>query len=360
MPRIVPDKPGRKKVAAPLPLEVEYKEGVEPPVSAKQPAVRSDVPEHSGFGFDQFHGVPHDRMRKLLGSKRVTQWAMDNAAKHADKFMAQHGYTDRATAIKHLALVFIRAGLLHREQQRAGSPQAWSESLFSHPTSGKWFSVRVSPSAAKPTIAPVKLARMSANDARIATKSPAHDKRIEVARRVLSEAGLNPSIVRAAIAHDAKSSRPSAVQIIQKSASPEHTRYAAAWYGLLSGEKNLAVFHPDDNGEDFLHVISSPHPVDYIADRLRKSGVPRFVSESKGGGGSRFYIYNPLGKLDVSAVADMIPDASHSTIRGSGYRLGASASSSANASGKPAKPTEAAARANYRTVISDFERAAGA
>jgi hypothetical protein len=172
-------------------------------------------------------------------------------------------------------------------------------------------------------------------------------KRRKIAMQILTEAGLTPAAVRNVLAHSGdKGVRAAVLQLIRKHVHPARTRYAAAWYGLLSGEKRLTVFHPHPNGEDFLHVITSPVASDTMANYLRGSGHAVFSIEDRPGGGSRAFIFNPLGKLNLDTVSEGLR-ASHSKLPGYGYRIG---------SGEGA---DADARAAYRSVIRDYESAAG-
>lgn len=170
-------------------------------------------------------------------------------------------------------------------------------------------------------------------------------KRSEVARQILKEAGLNPSTVREAIEHEGDRAVASAVQVIRKNADPAHVRYAAAWYGLLSQSPAVTVFHPTRTGEDTLHVISSPHASDHVIAYLKRAGVLKFTTESHGAG-TRAYIFDPGSQLPGSQLASGL-NASHSPVRGVGFKLGDRAGSSADS------------RAAYRDAITQFERAAG-
>jgi hypothetical protein len=176
-----------------------------------------------------------------------------------------------------------------------------------------------------------------------------HQKHREIALKVLAEAGLTPAAVRTVLAHEeGKGVRSTVIQAIQKRVSPEMARYVAAWWGLLSREKAVTVFHPDESGEDFLHVITSRVPADEMGDLLKQAGVPSFSVE-RAPSGSRVYVFNPQNKLadPIRRVAEAT-HASHSAHQGFGYRLGAS------------QGADADARAQYRGVISDYESTVGA
>lgn len=212
---------------------------------------------------------------------------------------------------------------------------------------------------------PLKLARMpyrqdDEGSAMASAGSKNHEARLSVVRQILKDSGLTPATVRAAIAHDGSASRPSFSTVVPNGGHPDHLRYTAAWLGLMTGEKRMAVVQPDDDGEDFLHVISAPGAPDHVAQALKAAGVPRFTSE-RTATGSRTFVLNPLGKYPVEKLIRGIPNAKHSTSRVRVYRVGAGSSSDANG-GQSSSPAAngAAARASYRTVIDDFERAAGA
>lgn len=186
-------------------------------------------------------------------------------------------------------------------------------------------------------LAPLKLARPTAE---IGTTQ--HQKRIEIARRILAEAGIKPAAVRAVIANG---DRAGVLQLLQGNVHPALARYLAAWFGLLTGEQAMTVFHPAKNGEDFLHVVSTAYPPDKLAAYLKSAGAPQFSVESTPAG-SRAFLYNPLGKYDIESTLKGLPDASHSRIVGFGSRIGGGTGSGSDA------------RAAYRTVIRDFESSA--
>lgn len=197
---------------------------------------------------------------------------------------------------------------------------------------------------------PTKLARVDSTAAGVGQlKSRTHDMRLNILRHVLKEARLTPSTVRAALAGTKAGLKPSVIAAITAASSAEHAQYAAAWYGLLSGEPRLTTFHPGD-GEDSLHVIDTEHSADQSGDYARKAGVPTFAVEQRGSG-SRLYVVNPMSKIDVSPIVRGL-NASHSAIRGSATRLGAGEGADADADA-------GAARAAYRTTIKDFERSRG-
>lgn len=207
---------------------------------------------------------------------------------------------------------------------------------------------------------PVKLARTQYRQddkgaAMASAGSKNHDARLKVVRDLLKEAGLSPSVVRSALAHDGGQARASFATVVKAAIHPEHLRYTAAWLGLMTGDKRIAVAQPDPDGEDFLHVISVPGTPDHLTDALKSAGIDKFTTEHSDTG-TRAYVLNPLGKHPVEKIAAGIQNARHSTARVRVYRLGAGASSDA-AGGKS---DAAAARAEYRSVIDDFERAAGA
>ncbi len=203
-----------------------------------------------------------------------------------------------------------------------------------------------------PTTGPTKLGRKTPEtqsdfgQALATLNSANHQKRRQIALSILREAGLTPATVKAVLAHEGPGRvRASVLQIIKHHADPAVSKFVAAWYGLLSGERNLTVFHPGE-GEDYLHVITSPLPAEHVSTYLGRSGVPSYSVEPRAAG-SRAYVFNPQGKLDLESVAGGL-NASNSRIRGSGQRLGSGANADASS-----------ARAAYRTVIGDFERTAG-
>lgn len=165
----------------------------------------------------------------------------------------------------------------------------------------------------------------------------------DLARQIFKEAGLSPASVRQVYTNEgAKGIRSSLVSIISKRVHPARTRYAAAWYGLLSGEPKLTVFHPHDKGEDTLHIITSPVPNDVMSGYLQRSGLKSYSTEDTPGSGSRAYIYTPAGSELPAGLPEGL-HASHTALRGFGYKLGSGSGSDADA------------RANYRDTIRQYE-----
>lgn len=173
-----------------------------------------------------------------------------------------------------------------------------------------------------------------------------HAERMKVVRRILSEAGLQPSTVHAVMSHtDTRGVRPAVAAMIHTDVSPALSRYVGAWLGLMTGERGVTVFHPKDEGEDTLHIISSPFSSSHVGEYLRRSGVPAFTLESHAAG-TRAYVVNPLNLIDVPTATKGL-NGSNTTLRGTAVRLGAGAGSDADA------------RATYRQVIHDAEQATG-
>lgn len=168
----------------------------------------------------------------------------------------------------------------------------------------------------------------------------------DLARQIFKEAGLSPASVRQVYTNEgAKGIRSSLVSIISKHVHPARTRYAAAWYGLLSGEPKLTVFHPHDKGEDTLHIITSPVPNDVMSGYLQRSGLKSYSTEDTPVSGSRAYIYTPAGSELPAGLPEGL-HASHTALRGFGYKLGSGTGSDADA------------RANYRDTIRQYEATA--
>lgn len=179
-----------------------------------------------------------------------------------------------------------------------------------------------------------------------------HEARANIAKEILREAGLDPSVVRRALVHEGDRAVPAVVQVIQRKVDPARIRYAAAWYGLLSNSPAVTVFHPSDNGSDSLHVISSPHPAEHIAAYLRRSGVPKFTTESHGAG-TRAYVYDPGSKMSLDNILGGL-DARVVSLPGVGFKLGVDRGQGAGpAVGATAGTADA--RASYRNTISDYE-----
>lgn len=212
------------------------------------------------------------------------------------------------------------------------------------------------------TVRPVKLARATAavtglGAANRQEGSDNHAKRLELARAVLREAGLRGKVA-SVLAHGASGSRPSVAVTLAHTSGDQHALYAAAWIGLMTQQPSVTVFHPGE-GEDTLHVVQSPHPVAHVSDYLRKIGVRQFVTEPSGTG-TKAYMINP--DQDHALITRGL-DGSHSSYDGRADRIGAGSGAGPAAGGGSAGTSTAdaaAARAGYRTVIRDAERAAGA
>ncbi len=169
-----------------------------------------------------------------------------------------------------------------------------------------------------------------------------HDARVELAKTILTEAGITGARVRAVLSQTGKQGIRPAVSAILSSSHPAVAKYAAAYIGLLTGQPRVTVFHPGD-GEDVLHVIDSPHPSDHVGEYLSRAGVPAFSMESRGSG-TRAFVVNPMNLIDVQTAARGLQGTVRS-VPGTAIRLGAGSAKDA--------------RAAYRTVIADAEREAG-
>lgn len=197
---------------------------------------------------------------------------------------------------------------------------------------------------------PARLARKTAfrtdsPSAALATSySVNNDKRREIAQQILKEAGLAPAAVRTALLHEqGKGVKSTVLTAIQKRIDPGLAKYVASWFGMLSREKALTVFHPHESGQDRLHVLQSSLPVEQMGEYMNSAGVPKFLLE-EAHPGSRAYVYSPGGQLDAH-VQRVVggSNARHSQFSGTGFRLGSGEGSDADA------------RSNYRKEISSFE-----
>lgn len=175
---------------------------------------------------------------------------------------------------------------------------------------------------------PVKLAR--ANELNTNT----HQTRLAIARHVLQEAGITPAQVQAVLTHDG---RPGVAALVGAPVSPSLARYAAAWMGMLTGQKAMTVFHPGA-GEDTLHIIDSPHGQEHVGEYLRRAGVQQFSLQSRGQG-TRAFVVAPMDLGDVQNAARGLQGTSQA-VQGTAVRLGGD-------------------RAAYRQVIDDAEKEAG-
>lgn len=184
-----------------------------------------------------------------------------------------------------------------------------------------------------------------------AVGSDSHKKRVDMARQILSEAGVTPAQVKAVLVHDASQSRP-AVFAAGHVANDDHARYAAAWIGLVTGAKRMTVFHPGD-GPDVLHVLHSSLPVKQVSEYLTRAGVGGFSTDSQGTG-TRVYVSDPDDRVDLQSIARGI-NARYSQLKGRADRIGGGAGSSASTGSGSGDPD---ARAAFRTVIRAAERRA--
>jgi len=273
------------------------------------------------------HSVPEDQTHE--------SWIDENRGLELHEAF-HHGW-QRMVGVGKTLMLYNRQAQATQDQLRAAKD---------HAIANKHEEVQVYGPKDKPA-QQVRLARnemkqVGPGDANRQLGSDNHAKRVELAKRVLSEAGLTQAKVSAVLAHSgARGARP-AVAAVLAQADPRVAKFAAAWMGLLTGQHALTVFHPGP-GEDTLHVIDSPHPSDHVGEYLRRAGVPKFTLESRGAG-TRAYVVNPMDLIDVGTAARGMGGAAQS-IKGSAVRLGAG--------------SEKDARAAYRTVIDDAEREAG-
>ena len=173
-------------------------------------------------------------------------------------------------------------------------------------------------------------------------QSANHVARVDLARQVLSEAGLTRASVQSVLSHtDQRGVRPAVAAVIHSNASPALASYAAAWLGLLLGERRMTVFHPGD-GQDVLHIIDSPHPAAQAGEYLRSAGVPAFSIQSRPAG-SRVYVVNPHDAVDVETAARGL-QGSAKRLTGTANRIGA------------ADQADADSRSDFRSVIRQAEQ----
>jgi hypothetical protein len=200
---------------------------------------------------------------------------------------------------------------------------------------------------------PVKLARVTpqtqtgAGGAVRRAATDNHDARVGILRHILREARLSPATARPVLAAGKAGLNPAALGVVRGAASPEHVRYAAAWFGLVANQPAVTTFVPGD-GEDTLHLLDTPLDSARVGEYLRKAGVPTFAVESRGAG-SRAYVTNWGGKTDLDHIVRGL-NARHSAFNGTATKLG----------GGQAAASDPAGRADYRTAIRDFERAQSA
>lgn len=183
-------------------------------------------------------------------------------------------------------------------------------------------------------IFPVKLARP--------LDSTNHDTRVRLAKQVLAEAGLKAN-ARAVLSGSSAGVTPAVAAVVDPSAHPAVTKYAAAWLGMLTGQRRVTVFHPGE-GNDILHVIDTPFPHSHVAEYMRRAGLPGYTLEPQGSG-TRAFVLAPLGEDQAGQLASGLRG-THAAIQGTATRLGASQSDSD-------------ARTNYRQVMDEAEKAAG-
>ncbi len=182
--------------------------------------------------------------------------------------------------------------------------------------------------------------------------SASHRKRVDIARQILTEAGVTPAQVKAVLIHEGTDARPGVFAAGQV-ANARHALYVAAWMGLVTGAKQMTAFHPGE-GEDALHVLTTPMPVKQVSEYLTRAGVTGFSTDTSKAG-TRVYVVNPDDRLNMQTLARGI-NASHSRIAGRADRIGGGSGSAASTGSGSGAPD---ARAAFRTVIRDSERAAG-
>ena len=201
----------------------------------------------------------------------------------------------------------------------------------------------------------VKLARVTAGGLAEAVGSEGsdnHKKRIELARKILHEAGVTPAQVKAVLVHADGGARP-AVFATGNVANEQHARYAGAWMGLVTGSKRMTIFHPGE-GTDVMHVFTTPMPVQQVSEYLNRAGLSGYSTDAHGAG-TRVYVTDPDDRLDLQTLARGI-NARYHRVTGRADRIGSGTGSSATAGSGSGDPE---ARAAYRSVIRDAERAAG-
>jgi len=299
----------------------------------------------------RFRSVLASAERDALGVETEEEWTRNHAL--AEAWTVRLNGLVRRQADRGDRHAQARLAALHAHRARNPDP-AREPHMFGSVTSGHgWISGGNEQTATHrlrqfaATDDPTKLARnelktVGAGGANRMLGSANHAKRVELAQKVLAEAGLTQARVSAVLAHtDQRGARPAVAALIAQ-AHPKVAKFAAAWLGLLTGQHALTVFHPGE-GEDTLHVIDSPHPADHVGEYLRRAGVPRFTLESRGAG-TRAYVVNPMDLIDVGTAAKGLGGSSNA-IRGRAVRMGAGG--------------EAEARAAYRTVIEDAEKEAG-
>ena len=274
---------------------------------------------------------PTTRFMHRRLADRIADFAQRHAEKHADEYASAAGLArEQAHKILVHAITHVATRMSERGVGQSGVLQA----------GGKRLRVRVP--AQK--LARAEHAQPGAGAAIAAADSTNHEARLAVARHVLAEAGLKPAVVRAALAHSPEQGvRPSVAAIVLNAANSVLARYAAAWMGLLTGERRMTVFHPGE-GEDVLHMIDSPYPPAHVGEYLGKSGAPRFTMEQRGKG-TRVYVVSPMDLIDVETAARGLGGA-HQKAQGTAFRLGSGSQENAES------------RSAFRQVIEDAEREA--
>lgn len=172
-----------------------------------------------------------------------------------------------------------------------------------------------------------------------------NDSLHKIALQIANAVGLRPVKTRDAIHDSDRGAFPGIAQAIYGSPDPETSRYAAAFYGLLSATPAMAVFHTGD-GPDSIYKWHQRGSPDEVRQSLVESGIPsRVLMPHKGG--------TDVVVLDRGRkLAEIV--ASHAGKNGYNVQ---ETRGNAEIVGGPANGPSAdiAGRSAYRKIIQDYE-----
>lgn len=138
----------------------------------------------------------------------------------------------------------------------------------------------------------------------------------EIAAKILHQSGLTPHKLSDALHDTPNDSRPGVAQAIFRPVSQEHTRRAAAQYGLVAGQNSLLVFHGHPEGPDSLYAVDLPGG-DESRKMLDNAGFDkRTLIPTKTGFRA---IIHDQGRVNRKMMEDFATGAGLSVIESTGY-----------------------------------------
>jgi hypothetical protein len=170
-----------------------------------------------------------------------------------------------------------------------------------------------------------------------------------IALDLLGKLGIRQHQVEDAIGDWSDGAENSVAARLDEPVDPSKVQYLAAWMGLLGHQKSVLAFIPGE-GPDTLHELqTSQTDLSFLRRRLSEIGIPFRTLVPHHKEGTTIYVWDQGNKLspNVHAAKDTF-GGQISSIPGTGTLIGEDPSQ-----------TRSASRANYRSIISDFEGAGG-